>query len=95
MEEKWTPLQVEFNENFDEQKFLEAYMTDYGHSDEIAMIDDIDCFRGENAADYDPSRFGWLEDYHPKFLQLERNGLMRVCLKEALKNYMDKLYPLA
>lgn len=94
MKENLTPLQVEFSETFDVRKFLEAFMSDYGHSDEIAMIDDIDCFRNEDPADRDPARFGWLEDYHPEALQLERNVLVRACLKEALKNYMDKHYPL-
>lgn len=86
-----------FDSCFDEWQFLETYMTDYSHSDDIASIDDIDCYlaNGRNHPDYASGRFAWVEDYNSKsLLQVERNKLMRVCLEEALTNYIDKHYPL-
>lgn len=86
----------EFDSSFDEWLFLEIYMTDYSHSDEIAAIDDIDCYLndgGVNHPDYASGRFLWLEDYSVKALQSERNRLMRACLQDAFKNYIDKHYP--
>ncbi len=81
---------------FVDRSFLELYMTDYYHSDEIAAIDDIDCYLhdgGVNHPDYASGRFAWLEDYSVKALQSERNRLMRACLEDAFKNYIDKHYP--
>lgn len=51
---------------FDEQGFLETYMTDYTHSDEIAAIDDIDCWWNGELTDEDMEEGGkghWFADY--------------------------------
>ena len=86
----------EFDGSFDEWLFLEIYMTDYYHSDEIAAIDDIDCYLndgGVNHPDYASGRFAWLEDYSVKALHNERNRLMRSVLEDAFKNYINTQYP--
>ena len=42
----------EFDGSFDEWLFLEIYMTDYYHSDEIAAIDDIDCYLNDGGVNH-------------------------------------------
>ena len=87
----------EFDSSFDEWLFLEIYMTDYSHSDEIAAIDDIDCYLNDGGVNHPDYASGPELETMPhaqiKALQSERNRLMRACLQDAFKNYIDKHYP--
>lgn len=81
--------------DFDEWEFLEEYMTDYGHSDRIAEIDDIDCYLEDGAKhpDYESGRFRWLDEMSRNEMIAERKRLIRLVLSEAFTNYLNRYYP--
>lgn len=78
----------------DEWTFLEVWMRDYYHSDEIAEIDDIDCMLKKDA---DGEKMERLLEYYGNSTIKEifslRNRLMRCVLEDAFKNYLDTNYP--
>lgn len=77
----------------DEWSFLETWMRDYTHSDEIAYIYDIDKVLDEEVED-DEREF--LQEYLSMTtyeLEQEKSRLMRIVLEDAFKNYLDANYP--
>ena len=73
-----------------EQLMLERHMTDYWHDDRIAEIDDICCLIDQDGDEEKLARLA--EEYKGCDPKAEHDRLMRECLEEAFRNYLNKYY---
>lgn len=77
----------------DEWTFLEKWMRDYYHSDEIAWIGDIDKVLD---GDFEDDEREFLQEYidmPTNELEEEKKRLTRIVLEDAFQNYLDTNYP--
>lgn len=77
-------------QTLNEQRMLEQHMTDYWHDDRIAEIDDICCLMDQDGDEDKLARLA--EEYKGCDPKAEHDRLMRECLEEAFRNYLDKYY---
>ena len=76
--------------SLNEQLMLERHMTDYWHDDRIAEIDDICCLIDQDGDEEKLARLA--EEYKGCDPKAELDRLMRECLEEAFRNYLNKYY---